>query len=66
MRNQNINKKKYPKGVGYFVAFNYVSVALTVHFEEDDSSPGTDEDGLMDGGLVDVVSLGKGREIKVF
>ena len=52
--------------MGFFVAFNYVSVALTVHFEEDDSSPGTDADGLMDGGLVDVVSLGKGREIKVF
>ena len=52
--------------MGFFVAFNYVSVALTVHFEEDDSSPGTDADGLMDGGLVDVVSLGKGREIKAF
>ena len=35
-------------------------------FEEDDSSPGTDEDRLMDGGLVDVVSLGKGEELKVF
>ena len=34
-------------------------------FEEDDSSPGTDEDGLMDGGLVDIVSLGKGRAYSV-
>ena len=34
-------------------------------FEEDESSPGTDEDGLMDGGLVDIVSLGKGRAYSV-
>lgn len=43
-----------------------MSVTITFHFEEDDSSPGTDEDGLMDGGLVDVVSLGKDGEIKLF
>lgn len=41
-------------------------VIIIFYFEEDDSLLGIDEDGLMDGGLVDVVLLGKGREIKLF
>lgn len=57
--------KKYLKDVSILLPL-IMSVTITFHFEEDDSSPGTDEDGLMDGGLVDVVSLGKGREIKLF
>lgn len=38
-----------------------IKTIIACDFEEDDSSPGTDEEGLMDGGLVDIVSLGKGR-----
>lgn len=48
-------------------ACRYVTKLLSYHyccsfFEDDDNSPGSEEGELMEGGLVDVVSLGKGKK----
>ena len=47
---------------GTDICSSYIMISYSVLFllQEDDSSPGSDDDGLMGCGLVDVVSLEKG------